>query len=157
MQSSKPNVRTAVPAKVLWKWTSVSAFLHIGFITGLCFLSHFEVQRREAAAKAKAATETPAPTENTQVEGAPANQASQPAPATPAASTQPAPATAQAPAPAQPAATPPAAPATPAPEKNTPPSAEKLLGIDKVAKPEETPKGANPFSNKGDDLLKDLK
>jgi hypothetical protein len=41
--------------------------------------------------------------------------------------------------------------------KTGPSSAEKILGIDKVAKPDEAPKGANPFSSKDDDLLKDLK
>jgi hypothetical protein len=146
-------------------WTSVSALLHTVFIGGLCFVSHLEAQKREAAAKAKAAEAAaqPEPTPDAAAQSAatnatPATAASPTAAATPTqAAAQPT-ATSQPAAPQNTAATTPAKP-TPAPnsEKPAPPSAEKLLGIDKVAKPEDSPKGANPFSKKDDDLLKDLK
>lgn len=188
MQSSTQTVRSPVPPRVLWKWTFLSALLHLGFIGGLCYSSYLQGEKREAALKSKAAADasgTP--------EGAPANAVpAEPSTAAPGAATEAATAARpvdkapSAPAPAQPAPaptvpTPPGSGATAAPAskpldtvpadpaktvsgsldsgtaKAGPSSAEKILGIDKVAKPEEAPKGANPFSSKDDDLLKDLK
>ena len=190
MSPQKSEVRSAVPLRVLWMWTGLSAVLHTACIGGLCYASHLDAQKREAAAKAKSGEVSPqtAPAADAATEASPANApaAGTPAASTPAAATpaQPRPApepspsgtpasgpsaaptaptatTAPPPAapgkPAPPAPTAPPAPPAPAPEKPAPPSAEKILGIDKVAKPEDDAKGGNPFSNKGDDLLKDLK
>lgn len=178
MNSSTSRVRAPVPVRVLWKWTTVSAVLHFCFIGGICYSSYLQAEKRETALRAKAPAETPAPAESAPRDGttpespAAAQQNSSP-PAADAASSAPLTPSTAAPAPTNPktAARPPQAEATKAPaeapkaaaptdpstSKSAQPSAEKILGIDKVAKPEDAPKGANPFSGKDDDLLKDLK
>ena len=159
MQPNSSPVRSAVPPRILWMWTGVSALLHTVFIGGLCVVSHLDAQKRDATAKAKAAETTPQP------DPAPDATAPSPTPATPNSQTA-APTPPNTPQPAAnattvttPAAQPqkPAPPPTPTADKPAPPSAEKILGIDKVAKPDDAPKSANPFSKKDDDLLKDLK
>lgn len=162
MQPNSSPVRSAVPPRILWMWTGVSALLHTIFIGGLCVVSHLDAQKRDATAKAKAAETTPQP------DPAPDAAAPSPTPAAPNSQTAPTPPNTPQPA-ANPAAsatavTTPAAqpqksatPPSPTADKPAPPSAEKILGIDKVAKPDDAPKSANPFSKKDDDLLKDLK
>lgn len=125
------NVRTEVPLKVLWKWTGISAVIHGLLIALLCGFSYWGHQRKEAASKAKAAVEEAALKKQEAEDAAKATNA----------------------APAKSLAT--APPETAAETTNRQAQAEKLLGIDKVAKPGEIPK--SPFSTKGDDLLKDLK
>lgn len=144
MHAKIENVRTNVPLGILWKWTGVSAFIHGVIIAALCGISFLGHQKRDAVAKAKAATEEAA---------AKAIEAE----AAKAAKTEANPATAANPAdPNKPAAAKNPAPKDPAADPAKPPvSAENVLGIDKVAKPDEIPK--SPFSTKGDDLLKDLK
>lgn len=171
MNSSHTSVRVPVPARVLWKWTTVSAVLHFCAIGGLCYSSFLQTEKREAALKAKtpdapAAAPEETPRDQPKPESpASAQQSASPAPvpAPPdpksAAPAGPAAAPTAPPAPAVQAevAKPPPPPAEAVANKGAPPSAEKVLGIDKVAKPEDAPKGANPFSGKDDDLLKDLK
>ncbi len=128
------NARGAVPLKILWKWTGVSAALHGLLIALLCGFSYWGHQKKEAASKAKAAAEEAAAKKKEAAEAAKSTNAP------PAAATN---AVAAAP-------TPPAADAS-----NRVAQAEKILGLDKVAKTNEIPK--SPFSSKGDDLLKDLK
>ena len=142
MQAKLEHVRANVPMGVLWKWTGISAFIHGLLIAALCGVSYLGFKKRENASKAKTAAEEAA-AKGREEEAAKAAKA---AGTTPVAATDPkTPDT-------KPAATP--APATPDPEKKQA-DAEKVLGIDKVAKPDEMPK--SPFSSKGDDLLKDLK
>ena len=159
MQPNSSPVRSAVPPRILWMWTGVSALLHTIFIGGLCVVSHLDAQKRDATAKAKAAETTPQP-EAAAPSPTPATPNSQTTAPTPPNTPQPA-ANPTAPATAitTPAAQPqkPASPPPPTADKPAPPSAEKILGIDKVAKPDDAPKSANPFSKKDDDLLKDLK
>jgi hypothetical protein len=158
-----PSPRAPVPISVLWKWTSVSAILHALIIASLCGVSYWGMQKKEAATKAKTAQEEAAAKAQESEDAAKAaKDAGTNPPAT--APTGDAPASHPSAPAAQPGATP--APNRPAPQKAEPepaqppaqPSqaqAEKILGIDKVAKPDEIPK--SPFNTKGDDLLKDLK
>ncbi|KAF0172053.1 MAG: hypothetical protein FD161_4144 [Limisphaerales bacterium] len=139
MQTKPDNVRVEVPLKVLWKWTGVSAVIHALLIALLCGFSWWGHQQKEAASKAKAAVEEAA-LKKKEAEDAAKNTNAPPAAATNAAPTK--------------AATV-APPDSAAAASNRQAQAEKLLGIDKVAKPGEIPK--SPFSSKGDDLLKDLK
>ena len=138
MQPKPENVRGNVPLKILWKWTGVSAVLHALLIAALCGFSYWGHQKREEASKAKAAIEDAALKKKEAEDAAKATNAP--------------PATAPgAPDNSKTAAAPP----TPAASTNRQSDAEKILGIDKVAKPGELPK--SPFSSKNDDLLKDLK
>ena len=139
MQPKPENVRGNVPLKILWKWTGVSAVIHVLLIAALCGLSYWGHQKREAASKAKAALEDAALKKKEAEDAAKAGGNAPPAPATNAPTT------------AKTAAVPPA----PAASTNRQADAEKILGIDKVAKPGELSK--SPFSTKNDDLLKDLK
>ena len=139
MQAKLEHVRANVPMGILWKWTGVSAFLHGLLIAALCGVSYLGFKKREGASKAKTAAEEA-------VAKGREEEAAKAAGTAPVAATDPKTADTKL------AATP--APATPDPEKKHA-DAEKVLGIDKVAKPDEMPK--SPFSSKGDDLLKDLK
>jgi len=139
MQTKPENVRVEVPLKVLWKWTGVSAVLHGLLIALLCGFSWWGHQQREAASKAKAAVEEAA------LKKKEAEDAARNTNAPPAAATNAVPVKAATVAP----------PDSTADASNRQAQAEKLLGIDRVAKPGEIPK--SPFSSKGDDLLKDLK
>ena len=56
-QMKSENVRGEVPLKVLWKWTGVSAALHVAFIGVLCGISYYGHLKKEEANKAKAAAE----------------------------------------------------------------------------------------------------
>ena len=154
--------RAPVPISVLWKWTGVSAFLHAFIIAALCGVSYLGMQKKESATKAKTAQDEAASKAQETEEAAKAAKDAGAAPAA-APGGEAAPATSPAPA-GQPSTAP--APNRTAPSKpegepaqpQTQPSqtqAEKILGIDKVAKPDEIPK--SPFNAKGDDLLKDLK
>lgn len=131
MQMKPENARGAVPLKILWKWTGVSAALHGLLIALLCGFSYWGHQRKEAASKAKPAVEEAAAKKKEAEEAAKATNA----------------------APVKTAVA--APPDSTGDASNRQAQAEKLLGIDKVAKPGEIPK--SPFSTKGDDLLKDLK
>jgi len=139
MQTKPDNVRAEVPLKVLWKWTGVSAVVHVLFIGALCGFSYWAHLKKEEANKAKAAAEEAALKKKEAEDAAKATNAP----------------------PASPTNAPPPAPkpdtftAAPAAGTNRQAEAEKLLGIDQVAKPGELPK--SPFSSKNDDLLKDLK
>lgn len=146
MQTKPQNVRAAVPLKVLWKWTGISTVLHIVFIGALCGISYMNHQKAEAARLAKAAAEDAALKKKEAEDAAKASKASTNAP--PATATN-------APTVAAKAPTTPAVAPTPAASTNRQADAEKILGIDKVAKPGDLPK--SPFSTKNDDLLKDLK
>jgi len=147
MQTKPENVRAAVPLKVLWKWTAISTVLHVIFIGGLCGFSYWGHQQKEAAAKAKAALEEAALKKKEAEDAVKAATNAPPAAATNAPATT-------AKVPSAPAAPAPAVPASVA-STNRQADAEKVLGIDKVAKPGDLPK--SPFSSKNDDLLKDLK
>jgi hypothetical protein len=143
MQAQLENVRAEVPMKILWKWTFVSAFLHALIIAALCGISYLAFHKRESVAKAKAAAEEAAAKASEAEEAA---KIAKDGAAAPAAATNPSD-------PKQP-------PVPPQPQPAEDPAkaqaqAEKILGIDKVAKPDEIPK--SPFATKGDDLLKDLK
>jgi len=116
---------------VLWKWTGVSTLLHIVLLALFCGVSFWSLQKREAVLAAKAAAEEAA---------AKAAEAAAAAAATPT---------------PEPTATPQATPEAAAAPTATPVQAEKVLGIDQTAKPDELPN--SPFSSSGDDLLKDLK
>ncbi len=153
---------------VLWKWTSVSAVLHLFAIGSLCVVSYFGMQRKDAAVKAKTAAQEAA------VQAAEAKEQEEAArPQGGSTGTSAAPVDAKAvanptrpsPSPQNEAPTTATAQGTDKPAQGTdkpqvpveagPINAERVLGIDKVAKPEDVPK--SPFSSKGDDLLKDLK
>ena len=138
MQTKPENVRGNVPMKVLWKWTGVSTLLHILLIAALCGISYWGHLKQEAASKAKVALEDAALKKKEAEDAAKAGTNAPPATAT------------NAPATTKTAAGPPASAST-----NRQADAEKILGIDKVAKPGELSK--SPFSTKNDDLLKDLK
>jgi predicted membrane-bound mannosyltransferase len=141
MQAKAENVRAGVPMRILWKWTSVSALIHGLLIAALCGVSYLGFQKRESAAKAKAATEEAAAKAREAEEAA---KVAKDAATAPVAVTNP--------------GDPKPAPPQPQPAQDpvkTQAQAEKILGIDKVAKPDEIPK--SPFATKGDDLLKDLK
>ena len=114
--------------KILWKWTAVSAALHVLFVAVLCGFSYITWQHKQAASAAKAAADevVAAKAEADRAAKAAANHPAAPAPAPVAAAPEPAPV-----------------------------QAEKVLGIDKVAKPDEIPK--SPFASGENDLLKDLK
>ncbi len=148
MQAKLEHFRANVTMGVLWKCTGVSAFLHGLLIAALCGVSYLGFQKRETASKAKAAAD----------EAAAKGREEEAAKAAKAAGTAPVVANDPKNPDVKPAATP--APAAQAPVEPDPAAkkqadAEKTLGIDKVAKPDEMPK--SPFSSKGDDLLKDLK
>ena len=117
--------RSPRSAKILWKWTAVSAALHVLFIALICTFSYITWQHKQAATAAKVALEEAAAVK------AEAERAAKAA--------------------AAPSAAPSAAPASEPP----PVQAEKVLGIDKVAKPDEIPQ--SPFASGESDLLKDLK
>ena len=139
MQPKPENVRGNVPLKVLWKWTGVSTLLHAVLIGVLCGISYWGHLKKEEAAKAKAALEDAVLKKKEAEDAAKAGTNAPPATATNA-----------------PAAKSEAVTAAPAPAStNRQADAEKVLGIDKVAKPGELSK--SPFSSKNDDLLKDLK
>lgn len=147
MEETFDNVRPQVEMKTLVKWTGVSTLIHAGIIAVLCGFSYVSFKQRETAAKAKeAALEAVAKAKEAENAAKAAN-----APPPLADANAPAPAPGTPPNPATPAApvTPPIDPA------KKPIQAESVLGIDKVAKPNEMPK--SPFATKGDDLLKDLK
>jgi cytoskeletal protein RodZ len=158
MQTTSETVRGPRPLSILWKWTGLSAVVHGLLVAALCGVSYLQFAKREAASKAKLAMEEAA------AKKAEAEEAAK-TPAPPSAGTAPATAAAGTAAPATTA--PPGATAekTATAEKPLPPpaaqpataqqQAEKILGIDKVAKPGDTPK--SPFSKSDDDLLKDLK
>lgn len=139
MQTKPEKVRTEVPLKILWKWTGVSAVIHALIIALLCGFSYWGHQQKEAASKAKAAADEAALKKKEAEDAAKATNAP-PAAATNAA-------------PVKTAVAPPPDAATESSNRQA--QAEKVLGIDKVAKPGDIPK--SPFSTKGDDLLKDLK
>jgi cytoskeletal protein RodZ len=147
MLTNTQTVRAPRSAFVLWKWTGVSAVLHALLVGALCAVSYMGFAKREAATRAQAAAEE-AKAQKAEADEA-AKSANTPRPPVaeqPAASTPAAPATAN----------PPPEPALPSPASTAqPPSAEKILGIDKTAKPSDTPK--SPFAGGTDDLLKDLK
>ena len=128
MPTKPSSPRAPRSPKILWKWTSVSAVLHVLFIGVLCTFSYVTWQHKQAASAAKAAVQEAA-TAKAEAER-----------------------TAKAAANPPPSPTPAPAAAAPAP---APVQAEKILGIDKVAKPEEIPK--SPFASGESDLLKDLK
>ena len=146
---------------VLWKWTSVSAVLHLFAIGSLCVVSYFGMQRKDAAVKAKTAAqeaaaqaaETKEQEEAARPQGGSTGTSAAPVDAKAAANP-----TRPSPSPQNAAPTPATAQGTDKPQvpvEAGPMNAERVLGIDKVAKPEDVPK--SPFSSKGDDLLKDLK
>jgi cytoskeletal protein RodZ len=150
MLTNTQIVRAPRSAFVLWKWTGVSAVLHALLVGALCAVSYMGFAKREAETKAKTAAE------EAQAQKAEADEAAKVAntPRPPAADKA-APPPASTPA-APETATPPKEPALPpAATTSQPPSAEKILGIDKTAKPTDTPK--SPFAGGTDDLLKDLK
>ena len=132
MQTKPENVRGDVPLKILWKWTGISSLLHVLLIGLLCGVSYWGHQKKEAVSKAKVALEEAALKKKEAEEAAKATNAG------PVAVTNVA---VQVP--------------TLAAGTNRQAQAEKTLGIDKIAKPNELPK--SPFSSKNDDLLKDLK
>lgn len=129
MPTKSSNPRASRSPKILWKWTAVSAALHALLIAVLCTFSYVTWQHKQASAAAKAAVQeaAAAKAEAERTAKAAANPPPSPTPAA---------AKAAAPEPA-------------------PVQAEKVLGIDKVAKPEEIPK--SPFASGESDLLKDLK
>ncbi len=131
MQTKPENVRGDVPLKILWKWTGVSTVIHGLLIAVLCGFSYWGQHKKDVASKAKIAVEEAALKKKEAEEAAKATNAP-PAVAVKVAVPVPAPA-----------------------GTNQQAQAEKTLGIDKVAKPNELPK--SPFSSKNDDLLKDLK
>ena len=143
MQPKPETVRGDVPLKILWKWTGVSAVIHTLLIAALCGVSYWGHVKKEEASKAKAALEEAALKKKEAEDAAKAGTNAPPASATNAAPAVAATKTAAAP--EAPAAT----------STNRVADAERILGIDKVAKPGELPK--SPFSSKNDDLLKDLK
>jgi hypothetical protein len=131
MQTQSAAVRGEASPKILWKWTGISAVLHALLIASLCGVSYWGFHQRELASKAKAEAD-----EIAAQKAEAAEAAKSPAPsATPAATQSPAPTTDE--------------------DSKPPVQAEKVLGIDKTAKPEELP--GSPFASKNDDLLKDLK
>ena len=159
MQTTSESVRGPRPLSILWKWTGLSAVVHGVLMAALCGVSYLGFAKREAASKAKLALEEAAAKKAEAAEAAktPAPPPAGTAPATAAAAGAPAPATTAPPgATAQKTAVAenPLAPTAPQPA-TAQQQAEKILGIDKVAKPGETPK--SPFSKSDDDLLKDLK
>ncbi len=134
MTNNDNKVRTAVPLRVLWKWSFVSAILHVAFIAALCALSYAGHLRKEASRAAVNAAELAAAKEKEKEEAQKAD--------------------ANKPPPGQ--GVPTNAPVTPTVATNQQAEAEKILGLDKVAKPGE--KFKSPFSSgNADDLLKDLK
>jgi cytoskeletal protein RodZ len=127
--------------KPLWKWTGVSGLLHVVLLGVLCLVSYALHQQYVAREKAKAELKAKQEAEAIKAEEAKAAAAQ---PAAPAESGK------DRPAPAK------AAPGQDQPAKDQAPiNAEKTLGIDQAAKPEELPN--SPFERKNDDLLKELK
>lgn len=147
MQTNHETVRGEASPKILWKWTGVSAVLHALVIASLCGVSYIGFHHRELARQAKVAAEEAAAKKAEAAETAknPATSASPNAAVEKTASTASTPS----------AATSPTAAPTAVEDTKPPVQAEKVLGIDKTAKPDELP--SSPFSSKGDDLLKDLK
>ena len=138
MQTKPENTRGEVPLKILWKWTGISAVMHGLLIALLCGFSYWGHHKKDVASKAKTALEEAALKKKEADEAAKATNGA-PAGATNATPTKTVSASVES-----------AAAAT-----NRQAQAEKILGLDKVAKPGEIPK--SPFATKGDDLLKDLK
>ena len=134
MQTQPAIVRDEASPKILWKWTGVSAILHTLLIASLCGVSYWRFHQQALISKAKAAADEVAAQKAEAAEAA-----KNPAPS------------------ATPSASPAVQTPTPAAVGDTKPpvQAEKVLGIDKTAKPDELP--SSPFSSKNDDLLKDLK
>ncbi|GDY19137.1 hypothetical protein LBMAG56_04820 [Verrucomicrobiota bacterium] len=123
----------------LWKWTGISAAGHAIFLAVLCLISHQLEKQKQAKLKAEA--------EQKAVAAAAAEKAA----AEKAAADKAAAEKKKAASPESPktAASGPATGTT-----NDVKTAEKILGIDKVASPDELKKG---LKSKDDDLLKDLK
>ncbi len=131
--------RPALPKSPLWKWTGVSAAGHAVFLALLCLISHQIEKQKQAKLKAEteqkaaaAAAAEKAAAEKAAADKAAADKKKAAAPESPKTAS--------------------AGPATGT--TNDVKSAEKILGIDKVASPEELKKG---LKSKDDDLLKDLK
>jgi len=129
MPTQPTSVRGPRPQKILWKWTAVSAVLHVFAVGLLCAVSYYTFQKKQVALAEKARVEEAA-AQKLEADRLAKRAADAPAP-TPT----------------------PVATITPPPE--APRQAEAILGIDKTAKPNETP--SSPFAGGDDDLLKDLK
>lgn len=142
MKAATVTAPKIVATSPLWKWTGVSAAGHAIFLALLCLISH-QIEKQKQA-KLKAAAE-----EKTRVEAAAEKAAAEKAAAEKALADK-----KKANAPAGPSDSPKAASNTTPGTTNDVKSAEKLLGIDKVASPDELKKGPKL---KDDDLLKDLK
>lgn len=140
--ATAPAPKLTAAASPLWKWTGISAAGHAIFLALLCLISH-QIEKQKQA-KLKAAAE-----EKTRVDAAAEKAAAEKAAADKLAADKKKAAT-----PAGPADSPKAAATSAAPGTNDVKSAEKILGIDKVASPDELKKGPKI---KDDDLLKDLK
>ena len=138
MKAATVTAPKIVATSPLWKWTGVSAAGHAIFLALLCLISH-QIEKQKQA-KLKAAAE-----EKTRVDAAAEKAATEKAAADKIAADK-----KKAASPAGPTDSPKAA----AGNTNDVKSAEKLLGIDKVASPDELKKGPKI---KDDDLLKDLK
>ena len=127
----------------LWKWTAVSAVGHAVFLAIVCLVSYHLEQQKKAEAKVKAEQKAAemAAAEKAAAEKAAAEKKKNPPPADAGKA----------------AATPAGTNTTAAAETTTNDvkKAEKILGIDKVASPDELKKGFKPKD--ADDLLKDLK
>ncbi len=127
MSTNSTNARGPRPLKILWKWMAVAAVLHLLFVGMLCGISYLGYQKKLAAIETRDAAKE-AETQKMEAERkAKLAETAKPEPA-PAPVVEP----------------------TPPPIK-----AEQVLGIDKVATPQETP--SSPFSSGDDDLLKGLK
>ena len=127
--------RPAVSSSPLWKWTGVSAAGHAIFLALLCLISHQIEKRKQATLKvqaeekaAAAVVAEKAAADKLAADRLAADKKKPNSPESPKA----------------------AATGT----TNDVKSAEKILGIDKVASPDELKKG---LKSKDDDLLKDLK
>ena len=138
MKAATVTAPKIVATSPLWKWTGVSAAGHAIFLALLCLISH-QIEKQKQA-KLKAAAE-----EKTRVDAATEKAAADKIAADKK----------KAASPAGPGDSPKAAASNTTPgNTNDVKSAEKLLGIDKVASPDELKKGPKI---KDDDLLKDLK
>ena len=143
MKAATVTAPKPVATSPLWKWTGVSAAGHAIFLALLCLISHQIEKQKQAKLKATAeektrvdATAEKAATEKAAADKIAADKKKSASPAGPADSPKA------------------AASNTTSGNTNDVKSAEKLLGIDKVASPDELKKGPKI---KDDDLLKDLK
>lgn len=140
--ASVANVPAPVSQKSpLWKWTSISAAGHAVFLALLCLISSQLEKQKQAKIKADAeqkaavaAAAEKAAAEKAAADKAAAEKKKASTPETPKAAS--------------------AGPASATGTTNDVKTAEKILGIDKVASPDELKKG---LKSKDDDLLKDLK